>query len=33
MDSGYESQDEPMSTELLKDICDSSKTDPSLNSR
>ena len=31
MDSGDESDDEPMSTEMLEDICDGSKSHPSVN--
>ena len=31
MDSGDESYDEPMSTEMLEDICDGSKSHPSVN--
>ena len=33
MDSGYESDDEPMSTEMLEDIRDGSKSHPSVNRR
>ena len=33
MDSGYEYEDEPMSTEMLKDICDGSQSHPSVNRR
>ena len=31
MDSGVESDDEPMSMEILEDISDSSKSHPSVN--
>ena len=33
VDSGHESKDEPMSTEMLEDICDGSKSRPSVNIR
>ena len=33
MDSGYESGDEPMSTEMLEDICDRSKSHSDVNRR
>ena len=33
MDSGYESDDDPISTEMLEDICDGSQTDPNVNRR
>ena len=33
MDSGYESDGEPMSTEMLEDIRDGSKSHPSENRR
>ena len=31
MDSGDESDDEPMSTEMLKDICEGSQSRPDVN--
>ena len=31
MDSGDESEDEPMSREMLEDICDGSQSHPSFN--
>ena len=33
MDSGYEFEDENMSTEMLEEICDGSKFHPSVNRR
>ena len=33
MDSGNESEDEPMSTKMLEDITDGSKSYPSVNRR
>ena len=33
MDSGDESEDGPMPTEMLEDICDSSQSNQSLNRR
>ena len=33
MDLGDESEDEPMSTEILEDIRDGGKSDPSVNRR
>ena len=33
LDSGDESDDEPMSTEMLEDICDGSKSHPYVNMR
>ena len=33
MSSGNESDDEPMSTDILKDTCDSNQSHPSINSR
>ena len=33
MDSGDESEDEPMSTEMLEDICDCGKSRTSVNRR
>ena len=33
MDSGYESDDEPISTDMLEDICDGSKSHMSVNRR
>ena len=33
MSSGNESDNEPMSTEMLEDICDGSQSHPSINSR
>ena len=33
MDSGYESYDEPMSTKMLEDIRDGSKSLPNVNRR
>ena len=33
MDSGYESDDEPISTDMLEDICGGSKSHLSVNSR
>ena len=33
MDSSYESDDEPMSMEMLEDICDRSKSHPKVNKR
>ena len=33
MDSGNESDDEPMSTKVLEDICDGSQSHPSVNRR
>ena len=31
MDSGDESDDKPMSTEMLEDICDGSQSHPNVN--
>ena len=33
MDSGNDSDDEPMSTDMLEDICDGSKSHPIVNRR
>ena len=33
MDSGYESDNEPISTDMLEDICDGSKSHMSVNRR
>ena len=33
MYSGDESEDEPISTEMLEDMCDSSQSHPSVNRR
>ena len=33
MESGDESEDEPMSTDMLEEICDGSKSHPSVNRR
>ena len=33
MDSGDESEDEPMYMDMLEDICDGSQSHPSLNRR
>ena len=33
LDSGYESDDEPMSTEMLEDICDVSQSRPGVSRR
>ena len=33
MDSGYESDHEPISTEILEEICDGSQSHPSINRR
>ena len=33
LDSGDESDDEPMSTEMLEDICDVSQSHPDVNQR
>ena len=33
MDSGNESYDEPISTEMLEDICDGSQFHPNVNRR
>ena len=33
MDSGDESEDKPMSTDMLEDICDGSNSHPSINKR
>ena len=33
MDSGNESEDEPMSMEIIEDVCDGSKSHPSVNRR
>ena len=33
MDSGYKSDDEPISTDMLEDICGGSKSHLSVNSR
>ena len=33
MDSGYESDDEPISTDVLEDMCDVSKSHLSVNRR
>ena len=33
MDSGNESDDEPMFTEMLEEICDGSKSHPNVNRR